>query len=72
MELLKIQQKLHLLRKSFLPPLRVRKESNELVEVCVTKSVMQGKQKVDGFYLASVMPKPKDIRFYFFTIYTHP
>ena len=32
---------------------------------------MQGKQKVDGYYFASVVPKPKDIRLYFFPIYTH-
>lgn len=72
MELQEIQQKLHLLLKSFVPPLRVRKESDEIFEVCGTKPVMQGKQKVEGFYFASVVPKPKDIRFYFFPIYTHP
>ena len=72
MELQEIQQKLHLLLKSFVPPLRVRKESLEIFEVCGTKQVMQGKQKVEGFYFASVVPKPKDIRFYFFPIYTHP
>ncbi|MFT7066037.1 MAG: hypothetical protein ACJAUO_001615 [Sediminicola sp.] len=27
---------------------------------------------MDGFYFATVVPKPKDIRFYFFPIYTHP
>ncbi len=32
---------------------------------------MQGKQKVDGFYFASIIEKPKDVRFYFFPIYTH-
>ncbi len=32
---------------------------------------MQGKQKVDGHYFASIVPKPKDIRLYFFPIYTH-
>ena len=32
---------------------------------------MQGKQKVDGFYFGSVIPKPKDVRLYFFPIYTH-
>jgi hypothetical protein len=26
---------------------------------------------VDGLYFASVVPKPKDIRLYFFPIYTH-
>jgi hypothetical protein len=32
---------------------------------------MQGKQKTDGHYFASLIAKPKDIRFYFFPIYTH-
>ena len=32
---------------------------------------MQGKQKVDGYYFGSVVPKPKDIRLYYFPIYTH-
>ena len=31
---------------------------------------MQGKQKVDGFYFATVIPKAKDCRLYFFPIYT--
>ena len=32
---------------------------------------MQGKQEVEGIYFASVVPKPKDVRLYFFPIYTH-
>ena len=36
-----------------------------------TKPAMQGRQKVDGFYFAGVMEKPKDVRLYFFPIYTH-
>ncbi|MDC1211984.1 hypothetical protein N8Z73_00745 [bacterium] len=36
-----------------------------------TKPGMQGKQKVDGYYFASILPKPKDCRLYFFPIYTH-
>jgi len=32
---------------------------------------MQGKKKVDGIYFATVVPKPKDVRFYFFPAYTH-
>jgi len=54
-----------------LPPLKVRKSSIECFEVAGTKKVMQGKKEVDGFYFASVVPKPKDIRLYFFPIYTH-
>lgn len=33
---------------------------------------MQGKQKTEGHYFASIIRKPKDMRFYFFPIYTHP
>lgn len=40
-------------------------------EATGTKEVMQGKQKVAGHYFASVIPKPKDIRFYYFPLYTH-
>mgnify|MGYP003646904649 CR=1 FL=1 len=71
MELPEIQQKLHFLLKTHVPPLKVRKASEEIFEVCGTKPAMQGRQKVDGFYFASVVPKPRDIRFYFFPIYTH-
>lgn len=53
------------------PTLRMRKNEQALLEACGTKEAMQGKQKVDGFYFASVVAKPKDIRFYFFPLYTH-
>lgn len=53
------------------PPLQARKDSAEGFEVAGTKPAIQGKAKVDGFYFASIVPKPKDIRFYFFPIYTH-
>lgn len=53
------------------PTLRMRKDTDAVLEACGTKEVMQGKQKVDGHYFASIMPKPKDVRFYFFPIYTH-
>ena len=51
--------------------LRVTSNSDDKFEVTGTKEAMQGKQKVAGYYFASVVPKPKDIRFYFFPIYTH-
>tara|TARA_A100001015_G_scaffold321003_1_gene449576 strand:+ start:1895 stop:2260 length:366 start_codon:yes stop_codon:yes gene_type:complete len=53
------------------------KKELKLVEKPSTKEftgkipAMQGKQKVDGFYFASIVEKPKDVRFYFFPIYTH-
>lgn len=36
-----------------------------------TIEAMQGKQKVEGIYFCSFLIKPKDLRFYFFPIYTH-
>ncbi|AEE20009.1 hypothetical protein JM84_2690 [Dokdonia sp. Hel_I_63] len=50
--------------------LQVRKDDSAGLEVAGTIPTMQGKQKVDGFYFASVIPKPKDCRLYFFPIYT--
>lgn len=41
------------------------------IEYSGTFEVMQGKQKVDGHYFASIVEKPKDVRLYFFPIYTH-
>lgn len=54
------------------PPLKIRINTDTNFEVAGTKEVMQGKQKVDGIYFASIVPKPKDVRLYFFPIYTHP
>jgi hypothetical protein len=53
------------------PALKVRIDKPTQLEVAGTIEAMQGKQKVDGFYFATVIPKPKDIRLYFFPIYTH-
>ncbi len=53
------------------PTLRIKSadEANFVVEGTIP--TMQGKQKVDGIYFASVVPKAKDVRLYFFPIYTH-
>lgn len=50
---------------------RVTSEQPENFQVSGTIPTMQGKKKVDGIYFASVVPKPKDVRFYFFPLYTH-
>lgn len=55
-----------------MPPLRISKDRENVFEVTGTIEAMQGQQKVDGFYFGSVVPKPTDIRLYFFPIYTHP
>ena len=54
-----------------IPPLQVRVNRPNQFEVAGTIPAMQGKQKVDGYYFATVMLKPKDVRLYFFPIYTH-
>lgn len=54
-----------------IPPLRSKNSSQGGMTFEGTKPGMQGKQKVDGYYFASVVPKPKDVRLYFFPIYTH-
>lgn len=51
--------------------LKITSDTAEKFEVTGTKETMQGKQKVDGMYFATVLPKPKDVRFYFFPAYTH-
>lgn len=51
--------------------LRITSDSPEKFEVTGTREAIQGKKKVDGFYFATVLPKPKDVRFYFFPVYTH-
>lgn len=57
--------------KSLEPSIKIRVDNGKNFEAAGTIPAMQGKQKVNGYYFASVMPKPKDVRFYFFPIYTH-
>jgi len=66
-----IQETLKGILKAHVPALRIRKNEPSVLEMCGTKEAMQGKQKVDGFYFASVVPKAKDCRLYYFPIYTH-
>lgn len=58
--------------KAHVGPLQFRKDDDSGLEAAGTIPTMQGKQKVDGIYFASVIPKPKDARLYFFPIYTDP
>ncbi|MEL6941786.1 MAG: hypothetical protein AAFO82_03890 [Bacteroidota bacterium] len=66
-----IQQQLINLLKNQQPLLKVTAENDKKFEVTGTIPTMQGKQKVEGHYFASVIPKAKDVRLYFFPIYTH-
>jgi DNA replicative helicase MCM subunit Mcm2 (Cdc46/Mcm family) len=70
-DLLIIRESLAGILSASVPPLRITKNSDSVFEVTCTKEAMQGKKKVDGIYFASVVPKPADVRFYFFPIYTH-
>lgn len=53
------------------PELQIRIDTLTNFEIAGRKEVIQAKQKVQGHYFASIIPKPKDIRLYFFPIYTH-
>ena len=66
-----IREKLVDILKEYIGVLRINSDTYEKFEVSGTIPAMQGKKKVDGFYFASVVPKPKDVRFYFFPTYTH-
>jgi len=67
----KLRQFLTGLLKDHSNVLKVVADTEVKFEVSGTVPTMQGKQKVDGIYFASVVPKPKDVRFYFFPMYTH-
>lgn len=66
-----IKEKLVSILKEHLSVLKVTIDTDEKFEVTGTIEAMQGKKKVDGIYFSSVVPKPKDVRFYFFPTYTH-
>ncbi len=51
--------------------LRVVADKYEKYEVSGTIEAQQGAKVVDGIYFSSVIPKPKDVRFYFYPAYTH-
>lgn len=50
---------------------KITADTADKFEVSGTIPTMQGKQQVEGIYFASVVPKPKDVRLYFFPVYTH-
>lgn len=69
--LTEIRQTLIDLLKDHLGQLKITADNEAKFEVTGTIEAMQGKKKVDGFYFATVLSKPKDVRFYFFPAYTH-
>lgn len=64
-------EKLSSILNSHSPALIQHNKGEGVLEYCGTKQARQGKQLVDGYYFASIMDKPGDVRFYFFPIYTH-
>lgn len=66
-----IRDKLIAILKEHLGILKISSDTYDKFEVSGTIEAMQGKKKVDGIYFSSVVPKPKDVRFYFFPTYTH-
>jgi hypothetical protein len=71
MEVEEIRQTLVDILSAKTPPLRTKGNSPNGQVFEGTKPALQGNQKVDGYYFASIVPKPKDCRLYFFPIYTH-
>jgi len=67
-----IRQKLTEILKSHMPTLRIEQDDSANFVVHGDKEAMQGKKKVDGHYFASIVPKAKDVRLYYFPAYTHP
>ena len=70
-DLQEIQSTLQQLFNEAIPPLKVAKNNENVFEVTGNKEVLYCGKMVEGYYFASVVPKPKDIRLYFFPIYTH-
>ncbi|RYM31447.1 hypothetical protein ERX46_16185 [Brumimicrobium glaciale] len=67
-----IREKLKKTLESFLGPLKVKVNKPANFELMGTIETYQGKQKVEGIYFSSLVPKEKDVRLYFFPAYTHP
>lgn len=71
-EISDIRETLKAILTSFLGPLRVRVDKLSNFEVNGTIEAPQGKKMVQGIYFSSIVPKEKDVRFYFYPAYTHP
>ena len=71
-EIVEIRETLKATLKDFLGPLKVRVDKPSNFEVNGTIEAPQGKKTVQGIYFSSIVPKEKDVRFYFYPAYTHP
>lgn len=70
-DLNEIRETLTAILKEHMNVLKITADNKDKFEVSGTIEAMQGKKKVDGIYFSSIVPKPKDVRFYFFPTYTH-
>jgi hypothetical protein len=71
-EITEIRETLKSTLEDFLGPLRIRVNKPSNFEVNGTIEAPQGKKVVQGIYFSSIVPKEKDVRFYFYPAYTHP
>ena len=71
-EIKDIRETLKATLESFLGPLKVRVDKPSNFEVNGTIEAPQGKKIVQGIYFSNIVPKEKDVRFYFYPAYTHP
>lgn len=56
----------------FVGPLVINVNTAANFELKGNIEAKQGAKIVDGIYFSSIKPKEKDVRLYFFPIYTHP
>ena len=71
-DIAEIRESLKATLEDFLGPLKVRVDKPTNFEVNGTIEAPQGKKIVQGIYFSSIVPKTKDVRFYFYPAYTHP
>lgn len=67
-----VRETLKHILESFLGSLKVRVNKPSNFEVNGTIEAPQGKKIVQGIYFSNIVPKEKDVRFYFYPSYTHP
>ena len=71
-EVAEIRTRLKEIQENFLGPLKLKVDTPPNYELSGTIQAPQGKKMVEGIYFSSLIPKEKDVRFYFFPAYTHP
>lgn len=67
-----IRETLKGILEAYIGLLRVQVDKPGNFEVNGTIEAPQGKKMVQGIYFSSLVPKEKDVRFYFYPAYTHP